>query len=190
MFRIFVTMDTKHKPEIGKKYGTWTIISSEVKKGGNSTSGKDRMAYWLCQCECGREAWKGAHLLDSGKVQSCKSCCRKLTYKNAFSLSYIRRVNDRAKISGFEFDIDAEYVWQLYEQQHHKCALSDIPISFRENWHGGISQTASLDRIDNTKGYIKGNVQWLHKDVNNMKHVHDQSYFLELCRKITNNKQQ
>ena len=26
--------------------------------------------------------------------------------------------------------------------------------------------TASLDRIDSTKGYVRGNIQWVHKDIN------------------------
>jgi len=44
--------------------------------------------------------------------------------------------------------------------------------------------TASLDRIDNNKGYIKGNVQWVLKDINKMKNIHTQDYFIELCKLV------
>jgi hypothetical protein len=47
-------------------------------------------------------------------------------------------------------------------------------------------QTASLDRIDSTKGYIKGNIQWVHKDVNKMKWNWNQSNFINWCKLITN----
>jgi hypothetical protein len=46
-------------------------------------------------------------------------------------------------------------------------------------------QTASLDRIDNNKGYTKDNIQWLHKNINLMKHCFDQKYFIELCNLIS-----
>lgn len=41
-----------------------------------------------------------------------------------------------------------------------------------------------LDRIDSSKGYIEGNVQWVHKDVNMMKQNYSQKYFIEMCKKI------
>ena len=46
---------------------------------------------------------------------------------------------------------------------------------------------ASLDRIDNTKGYEIGNIQWVHKDVNWMKHDFDQSYYIQTCKMVANN---
>lgn len=44
--------------------------------------------------------------------------------------------------------------------------------------------TASLDRIDSTKGYIHGNLQWIHKDLNQMKSNRTQDEFLEWVRKV------
>lgn len=35
-------------------------------------------------------------------------------------------------------------------------------------------------------GYIKGNLQWLHKEVNMMKHTKSQEYFIQLCQEVTN----
>jgi hypothetical protein len=73
-----------------------------------------------------------------------------------------------------------EYVWNLFLSQDRKCALSGIPIGFQDR----SGSTASLDRIDNSKGYVIGNVQWVHKDVNIMKHTHSQDYFIGLCATI------
>lgn len=44
-----------------------------------------------------------------------------------------------------------------------------------------MGDTASLDRIDSRHGYIPGNIQWLHKDINVMKWDHTTGRFIELC---------
>lgn len=46
-------------------------------------------------------------------------------------------------------------------------------------------QTASIDRIDNSKGYIVGNVQWVHKQVNFMKGTMKQKEFIKFCKLIS-----
>ena len=46
--------------------------------------------------------------------------------------------------------------------------------------------TASLDRIDSSKGYIKGNIQWVLKDINLMKGSTDEDYFKFLCGLVKN----
>lgn len=43
---------------------------------------------------------------------------------------------------------------------------------------------ASLDRIDNSKGYVEGNLQWLCKRVNYMKHTMNNEYFLTWIKSI------
>ena len=47
--------------------------------------------------------------------------------------------------------------------------------------------TASLDRIDSSKGYIEGNVQWVHKSVNIMKCDFSSDIFIGICNQISNN---
>jgi hypothetical protein len=80
------------------------------------------------------------------------------------------------------FTITVQDIWELFLKQNRRCALSGVTIHFGE---GDVKPTASLDRIDNSKGYTFDNVQWLHKDVNRMKNVFDQDYFISICRKIT-----
>ena len=55
-----------------------------------------------------------------------------------------------------------------------------FPETTKERW------TASLDRKDSRKGYIKGNVQWLHSDINLMKQGIEQEKFIDMCRLISN----
>jgi hypothetical protein len=49
-------------------------------------------------------------------------------------------------------------------------------------------RTASLDRIDSSFGYIEGNVQWVHKDINIIKLDYDQDYFIKICSAVCNYK--
>lgn len=91
-----------------------------------------------------------------------------------------------AKERKYELDITIEYLWDLFIEQKRKCALSGMDIKFATN-SSSNDKTASLDRIDNSKGYIKGNVQWVHVDVNYAKQNLDEKYFIEICGKIWDN---
>lgn len=84
-----------------------------------------------------------------------------------------------------DFDITIEYAWNLFLKQDRKCALSDLAliIPFR-NKNRAISGNASLDRIDSSKGYIENNVQWVHKDINMMKRIYNQDYFISMCELV------
>ena len=69
--------------------------------------------------------------------------------------------------------------------QNQKCQLSGIDLTFdsdlkiRDN-------NLSVDRIDSSIGYIEGNVQLVHKDINMMKGTLSQERFIELCKLVTN----
>ena len=85
---------------------------------------------------------------------------------------------------GYDLDIDMKYIWDIYQEQQGKCALSGISIFFAFSSRKLSSATASLDRIDSSKGYIKGNVQWVHKSVNMMKRSLPNDIFIGLCHQI------
>jgi archaellum component FlaC len=72
-------------------------------------------------------------------------------------------------------------------KQNKLCALSGLPIKFARANKRTSETSASLDRIDSTKNYVEGNVQWVHKEVNIMKNVYNQEHFIEMCKLIANN---
>lgn len=96
--------------------------------------------------------------------------------------SYIRN----AKIRKIEFSISIEYAYSIYLKQNKQCAISKLPIIFWENATKKIC-TASLDRIDNSKGYIEGNIHWVHKKINQIKMDMDLKEFISLCKEVSNN---
>lgn len=60
-----------------------------------------------------------------------------------------------------------------------KCALTgwDISMSYK-------NCTASLDRIDSSKGYKLDNVQWVHTMVNMCKNKYDSEKFISMCKAV------
>ena len=81
-----------------------------------------------------------------------------------------------------EFNITIEYVWGLFLTQNRKCILSGRDLYFPQKCKS--KGTASLDRIDSSLGYVPGNVQWVHKDINMLKCTFDQDYFIQMCKEV------
>lgn len=82
------------------------------------------------------------------------------------------------------FDISPEDVWCILEKQKFKCALSGLPIDFKLQ---RTKSTASVDRIDSSIGYIKSNIQIVHKKINKMKNNLSDKDFIFLCQMVTKN---
>ena len=185
--------------QLGQKFGKWSIKDTTI----NSPS-PTREAKVLCQCECGFEKLVHCLTLIKGQSTACFNCghgnkgennAKWKGYKEVPG-SFINRITSRSKKSNREVEIDAKDIYNLWVTQNKKCALSGLPINFTNTNKGNPDKpwskydlicTASLDRIDSNKGYIKDNIQLLHKDVNMIKKEYDQEYFLTLCRLITEN---
>lgn len=168
----------------GLKLNKWTIISF-VERGKND-------CIWRCKCDCGFEKNMTRSNFLNQTSKQCKSCYSKSMRNNKkdFTQTAYGRIKYGANERNIEFNISIEYCRELYIKQDKKCALTRLPISFSETsqGHNHGESTASLDRIDNLKGYIEGNVQWIHKDVNRMKSVFSQEYFQYLCELIYKNR--
>jgi hypothetical protein len=67
-----------------------------------------------------------------------------------------RAKKDKEGIKRGDYDIDINFLINLYNQQNGLCAYSGLPLKFgtylQSNW------VASLERLDVTKGYTKDNV--------------------------------
>lgn len=159
--------------------------------------------HWLALCECklcGKQNHKvRPEALRRGMTTTCgcgRSQYEKISGKNHIAFKghedirgkTLSTIKKRAERRDYSFDLEAEWLWELYLSQNKKCALSGQPIWFRA---GKSSQTnASLDRIDSNQGYTKNNVQWVLKDVNIMKNTFEMEHFLKLCVAIANNQKE
>ena len=155
-------------------------------------SKNQKRSLWKCKCDCGGEKVVRSDCLRQGGVTSC-GCKKKLAIgnKNKFwkgheeiGLAYFNRIKAEAKDRSLEFTVTIEQIWDLFIKQNRKCALSGIDLRFKTKAKD-FDQSASLDRIDSSKGYIEGNVQWVDKRINLMKWDFPQEEFIELCNKIS-----
>lgn len=155
---------------------------------------------WECLCKCGKTVYPTTSKLKSGHTRSCgclrlKNISPRLSKDHPawkgcgdISGSHWCRILANARHRKIEVSITIEYAWNLYLLQDRKCKLSGVPIDFsmssKELVDGLL--TASLDRIDSSKGYIEGNVQWVHRDVNYMKMNLLEDRFIDWCNIISN----
>ena len=77
--------------------------------------------------------------------------------------SMLKSARHRAKRKGLPFNIELSDI-----VIPETCPILGIDI-FRTTGHGGAENSPSLDRIDNSKGYVKGNVQVISLAANMMK---------------------
>ena len=163
-------------------------IEDKIAKNGQ------RVIQWLCKCECGEVVVRVSAHLRRGNC-CCLKCKKSHDAINNFrgcgemSGIYWASVQNSAKKRGKEFSITKEYAWKLFVKQNKRCAISGIELKFANNKQEQIhgATTASIDRIDSKKGYVKGNIQWVHKWVNRMKSNLDYEELLYYCTQIVNN---
>jgi hypothetical protein len=182
---------------VGTKYGQLTVTSFHHTEPYFSR--KDGHLYrqdyiYECGCTCGKTFQTKRILLLMGHVKSCGCLKPKNRLRNkhpswkghgGISSTMWKYFQEQARVRDLAFDISIEQAWELMERQGHQCALSGVPIAF-DLATSGISPgtTASLDRIDSSKGYTQDNIQWVHKDVNWIKGRLSQEEFIRLCRLV------
>lgn len=98
-----------------------------------------------------------------------KKVCERLTNDvGAFLEERFRRVKGRAKAEGLDFTFTKEEWKEIYNRQEGKCFYTDKKM-LTGHGLGSFPETLSADRIDNTKGYVKGNVVFCCRRVNTIK---------------------
>lgn len=110
----------------------------------------------------------GVFFEKTSRMTLCKEC----NCKRVKSMSPEWRMHNRAKqraiASGMMFDIEVEDI-----VIPEVCPVLGLPLKINNHsygkGHGPNNYSPSLDRIDNTKGYVKGNVQVISQLANKMK---------------------
>lgn len=161
-------------------FGLLTVISY-------SHCGKDKKHYWKCQCQCGKEKIVRGNYLTEKRVVSC-GCKKNRKGKDhpgwkgygELSGTHLNSIKSNAKHRSIQYSVSPEYLWNLFLKQNRQCALTGNPLVMNND----SERTASLDRKDSDKGYVEGNVQWVHKTINSMKMDLSESEFLKWCRNV------
>lgn len=87
---------------------------------------------------------------------------------------------DRARREGLDFDIDVSDV-----VVPAVCPYLQIPLVLTLG-HGKLETNPSIDRIDSSKGYVKGNIQVISKKANTMKSNASKEELLIFARSVLN----
>lgn len=126
--------------------------------------------------------FNNAHLSDEQRrmksIQKSKSN-KGNTYAKKGNFTYYL---NKAKSRDPNMNIDDAYLEQLWINQSDKCSLSNIKIHLKNGKHK--LNTASLDRIDSSKGYIKGNVQFVAYAINLAKNTFSDNELLEFLQEV------
>lgn len=147
-----------------------------------------RVSLWRCKCtKCGEMHELTNRQLLSGYKTRCTKSFRShnWTGHELITGSLWTRIKKQAVARELDFTLTIEQAWEMFENQKRRCALSGLNISFGS---GKSGHTASLDRIDSTKGYVLDNVQWVHKEINMMKRNLPEAHFLNLCKLVSDHK--
>ena len=168
-------MNNKHDNLKGKIFGRLKVIERS----------KNRNGKWICECSCGSNKEVESYFLINNETTSC-GCYRKeksWTGYEEISGSYFNALQNNAKYRKIEFNITIEYIWSVFLKQNRKCVFTNRDLKFDRSVNSR-TQTASLDRTDNSKGYVEGNVQWVHKTINHMKMTLSSNDFINICKEV------
>jgi hypothetical protein len=172
------------------KFNKLTVLDTVV---------QNKRTYYQVQCDCGRVDLKRKDWVEKGRAKMCKPCSAKLTaskypppinrtgFKDLSGTHYLS-LKFGALRRNLEFNVTPEFLWNLFQKQKGKCALSGVDIVLVAKLHKQNADwsiiTASLDRIDSSKGYTEDNVQWVHKAINFIKGNLSETELLYWAKKI------
>lgn len=141
--------------------------------------------HYLCKCiKCNETVSyvRKEYLLKDDSYKCCKKCWTKdrdVNWENENERKYFCHIRGSAKSRNISFNLTPKYMFELLQKQEYKCMLTKEDISFDSD------EKPSLDRINSSLGYIKGNVQWVRKRINFMKNELTNEEFINLCELVT-----
>lgn len=185
-------MPKKYTKELldGKKFNALQYIE-HVETPDKYKLKKSQGVYCKWKCDCGSVIVYLAKEVVKGRKKSCECYLYRRKNKHPnwkgyqdISGEYWCSINFNAKIRKINLEISIEDAWEKYISQNKKCALTGLDLVFSKSssTHEG---TASLDRVDSSKGYTKDNIQWVHKIINYIKRDLSDMELIDWCKKVT-----
>jgi hypothetical protein len=150
------------------------------KDGSEVRRNKKRGADNYCSLSC--SSIINHKQLDSGNVKNLKGSTKADKYTG------LREHFRRAKYRNQEVNITLDDLLEQWVKQDSICPYLGVslihPIRIIDE---GLIYMASLDRIDSSIGYLKGNIQFISAAANLAKNNMTHEQMIEFCKIITNN---
>lgn len=144
--------------KLGKKIcGNCKEIKLLSEFGINNTIGRKPIERSFCKiCE-------SLKAKEYGKKNPSPSGYAAKIYRNGVPFRYmLSNAVKRAVEKNLPFDLDVEYLKQIYNDSGGVCAISGLPFSTDPHYNTfdkGNAYRPSLDKIEPDKGYVRGNVR-------------------------------
>jgi hypothetical protein len=114
--------------------------------------------------ECSSSTCDNIFTITSKTVTLCPHCNSERVKSAAPEKKMLARARSRAKERGHEFNLELS---DIHIPTH--CPVLGIELVAHKGRSGGNPNSPALDRIDNNKGYVKGNVMVVSHRANMMK---------------------
>ena len=119
--------------------------------------------------------------ITSKTVTLCKVCNSERVKATGETSKMLLRAKNRAKLKELEFNLTAE---DIVIPTH--CPILGIELVNKKGKPGGAPNSPALDRIDNSKGYIKGNVRVISHLANMMKSSATEDQLIKFANWVIN----
>jgi hypothetical protein len=127
------------------------------------------------------------------KASACKTCSnldRTKLHNNGTNFAThllngargtAKKRKSRGRPECSEMSLTKADVLKLKKDQNNRCVISGAKLKWKPNsgW-----KKASIDRIDNNNGYVKGNVRLLAWGINQALSDRSDKLFLKMCKKV------
>ena len=157
----------KYENLAGRKYGKLTVISPinvPLKSGQHKR--------WLCQCDCGNTTIVSSDHLKKGDIKGCGCYYYGLSHTRLFRIweHMKNRCNSESDDSYKHYGLRGITVCPEWE--------NDFLCFYNWAMDNGYSDSLSIDRINNDKGYSPDNCRWVDQKVqaNNTRWNHHIEY--------------
>jgi len=154
-------------------------IKPNVEYSRDKNQAKGRGRGYVTQCKKCRNLYSSQENVKQRKKET-EPIQRK---KHRINLIYWASVTN-ARRRKLEHNIDINYIKQIFIDQKGLCFYTNKPMLIDIREEKDNNNSVSIDRVDSSKGYIRGNIVLCRWIVNRMKNDIDHSTFLELVADI------
>jgi hypothetical protein len=175
----------------GMRFGQLLVVRRVANRTFGTNCKKTVRAMWLCQCDCGNTSEVvGYALLRPSCTKSC-GCSKYETRINPPGVTLKNRILNSYKIGASRRDLEWAISDDLFESlifsNCHYCDLPPARVTRRATQYRKDSICYNgIDRVNNTLGYILGNVVTCCKDCNKAKDVMSAEQFVKWAVRVAN----
>ena len=103
--------------------------------------------------------------------------------------SMIKGARNRAARRGRSFGLTNKWLADHLEKINYRCEMTGVKFNLEDeddemSLSMGGFYTPSIDRLDNSRGYVEDNVRVISSTVNRMRGAYDDNKFLTFCKAI------